>query len=363
VKYGIGKAKARQYTVNPFPYIATAQEYRDTQLVVSADTEALSEQIANETQENDQPEEIASTQENTSGQTEKSSTEGDSQEQKETTTSKIYSHDTNGEVVGFENKRSFVPGEETVVQVYINDENLIVSNGIDLTSTLRHLAKVTPSKLTTGDFSDGVAEVKVKTDSNSTFKIVATGDFGEVRSLSLRASLFTDVDYSDTHGEAIAYLKENNIVGGYPDGSFKPGGTLNRAEAVKILLVGNKIQAQVRNNSFPDVPADSWFLPYVTTAASRGIVKGYTDGEFKPGNTISRAEFLKVAIKTAGFDPVPPTENPYSDVEKDQWFAPYVAFSKEQDLIDLKQGGYWVPSQPITRGEAATVIYKLSKIK
>jgi len=261
----------------------------------------------------------------------------------------------------FQTDRIFIPGEEKIVKVRAN---LVATAGIEISSTLRHLADIEPRKLHANDFNNGVAEVRITTDSDNTFKLVASGDFGEIRSKSLRAQIFSDVPVTHSSAEAIKYLKNENIVQGYPDGTFKPDGTLNRAEAVKILLTGNDINVQNGNTDFADVKSTDWFANYIATAVNKGIVKGYGDGQFKPGNKISRAEFLKVAILTAGFNV---NENlatsPYRDVQGDTWFAPYFAFAKTYTLIGTKRGGYVVPSQPITRAEAAEVMFKLSEIR
>ena len=261
----------------------------------------------------------------------------------------------------FQTDRIFIPGEEKIVKVHAN---LVATAGIEISSTLRHLADIEPRKLHANDFNDGVAEVRIKTDSENTFKLVASGDFGEVRSKSLRAQIFSDVPVSHSSADAIKYLKEEGIVQGYPDGKFKPDETLNRAEAVKILLTGNNINVQNGSTDFSDVKTTDWFSNYIATAVNKGIVKGYGDGQFKPGNKISRAEFLKVAILTAEFEV---NENlatsPYRDVQGNAWFAPYFAFAKTYTLIGTKRGGYMVPSQPITRAEAAEVMFKLSEIR
>lgn len=266
--------------------------------------------------------------------------------------------------IEFVTDRSFVPGEDKIVTVRINDANLVASNGILLSSTDRRAATVTPRMLTKNDFNTkGESLIMVKSSEDRTFKIIAKSDNGEAKSASLRAQVFSDVVGNYPYADAIKYLKENNIVGGYPDGTFKPGNTINRAEAVKIILSGNDIPVSKGSISFPDVPTTAWFHNNVTTAADWGIVKGYGDGYFKPENTISRAEFLKVAILTAGFKAPTVIRTPYPDVPKDAWFAPFFQFNAEYDLLRLKRGGFIVPHEPITRGEAADVMYRLARLQ
>jgi len=48
---------------------------------------------------------------------------------------------------------------------------------------------------------------------------------------------------------------------------------------------------------FPDVKIGEWFAKYVAYAKENAIVAGYGDGNFRPGNFITRAEASKVAVK------------------------------------------------------------------
>jgi len=266
--------------------------------------------------------------------------------------------------ISFETDQSYTPGQNETITIRINEANLVATAGIELSSTLRDRAEVTPAVLRASDFnSDGEASVVINTDSEFPFRLVAVSDFGEVKSPSLKPEIFTDIPGSHTYSSAIKYLKDNNIVKGYEDGTFRPDATLNRAEALKLILEANSIYAEsTEKNSFSDVFNTAWFAPYVQTAFKREIVKGYPDGTFKPGNTVSRAEFLKMAIATGDFPLSDVSSDPYPDVQSDAWYAPFFAFARDQKLIRTSSGNTAVPNNPITRGEAADVIYKLSQI-
>lgn len=266
--------------------------------------------------------------------------------------------------ISFETDQSYTPGKNETIKIKINEANLVASAGIELSSTLRGRAKVTPSVLKATDFdANGEASVIVSTNSEYPFRLVAVSDFGEIKSPSLKPEIFSDIPGSHTYSSAIKYLKDNRIVKGYEDGTFRPNATLNRAEALKLILEANSIYAEsTQKNNFSDVMNTAWFAPYVQTAFKRDIVKGYPDGTFKPGNTVSRAEFLKMAIATGEF-PLPAfTSNPYPDVQTNAWYAPFFAFARDQKLIRTSTGNTAIPNNPITRGEAADVIYKLSQI-
>ncbi|MBT6068888.1 S-layer homology domain-containing protein [Candidatus Peregrinibacteria bacterium] len=207
---------------------------------------------------------------------------------------------------------------------------------------------------------------------------------------------FSDVTPGHTHFDAIEFLKTEGIIGGYEDGSFQPEGTINRAEAMKLTMLGESIWVgeeftPVRQEvleeevvveveseedaeavseetietemlfSFPDIASDVWFKDYVYNAYDRGIVRGYEDGSFKPGNNITKAESLKIILLvfTEGESFSEPGKNPFPDTPFSAWYAPYVNYAKNKMIIEPDQYGNYSPESDITRGEFAEIVYRL----
>ncbi len=108
---------------------------------------------------------------------------------------------------------------------------------------------------------------------------------------------FRDISASSSYLPAIAWAKDHGILQGYPDGTFQPDRTVNRAEFLKILFAaqGTEASSEAGSISFKDVHADAWFAPYVHAAKEAGIIQGYADGTFKPEQTVNVAEALKMA--------------------------------------------------------------------
>lgn len=103
--------------------------------------------------------------------------------------------------------------------------------------------------------------------------------------------------------DTILKLVEKNYISGYPDGTFKPDNTITRAEFVKILCaVMGYAPATEGTSTFTDVAATDWFFGYVVTAVQKGIIGGYPDGTFLPNNPITRQEASKVVVKAKGID-------------------------------------------------------------
>lgn len=106
---------------------------------------------------------------------------------------------------------------------------------------------------------------------------------------------------SHQYNGAITYLKNAGVVQGYEDGSFKPDNNINRAEFTKIIVSTIYFGALSGNDCFEDV-ADEWFAPYVCFAKNNGLIEGYADGTFKPYENINFAEAAKIVMNAFGIE-------------------------------------------------------------
>lgn len=177
---------------------------------------------------------------------------------------------------------------------------------------------------------------------------------------------FADVGPADAHVEALTYLKAKGAIQGYEDGTFQPDRTMNRAEALKMLYVavGEDIQP-VAGDSFVDVPKDAWYSHYVAHAQTQGVVKGYPDGTFRPGNTINKAEALKILLNILREDTstLPPEEIASYEQGQDLWYAPYLLRSYDLGLTDALNPEDFTLAGDVTRGELAEMLYRILYVR
>ena len=190
-------------------------------------------------------------------------------------------------------------------------------------------------------------------------------------------AVYTDIDIGHPEYVAIKYLSEKGIIHGYSDGTFKPNNLINRAEALKIILEGNKLinDQYIEENSigginfadnpltFTDVYKSTWYYPYIKKAVERGIVNGYPDGTFKPSNTINRAESFKIIMESDGITLPEVTEDPFADVKKDQWFAKYILEAKIREIIYVTMQNTVNPDREMTRARFAELMYRYIRSK
>lgn len=120
--------------------------------------------------------------------------------------------------------------------------------------------------------------------------------------LCVPALAFNDTgELSDSEQEALAALSGLGVIGGYPDGSFRPDATITRAEFAKMLgIFAGATELMAEENLFADVAPGSWYFGWVCRAAEQGWIRGYPGGEFRPQNSITQQEIAAVLVRLSG---------------------------------------------------------------
>ena len=109
--------------------------------------------------------------------------------------------------------------------------------------------------------------------------------------------------------EAVDACTALNIIGGYPDGSFKPEGNITRAEVTKMICValnGGKEPNLATNATptFSDVRTNAnsaWAEKYIESCASQGIVSGVGGGKFAPAGNVTGTQLAKMLLVSLGY--------------------------------------------------------------
>lgn len=112
---------------------------------------------------------------------------------------------------------------------------------------------------------------------------------------------------------------------------------------------------------FSDMEHGFWAYDYVQILWNYGIVNGYPQGDFRPNDSITRAEFVKLLSNIADSMGETITEDEtasgkFSDVKSGEWFVPSVEWAAEAGLINGYEDGSFRPDAQITREEMATII-------
>lgn len=128
------------------------------------------------------------------------------------------------------------------------------------------------------------------------------------------------------------------------------------------LLLSIAVPFAQAKTTFSDVPRSHWAYEAITEMAEKGIIKGYSDGKFRPDNKISRAEFAKIMIAAAGIE-INNDRNvkqTFADVDRDHWAFLYVELAKNY-LTGYKSGSRYTykPNEAAVREDIAVALVRL----
>ncbi|ARD47507.1 S-layer homology domain-containing protein [Sporosarcina sp. P33] len=166
--------------------------------------------------------------------------------------------------------------------------------------------------------------------------------------------VFSDVPPSKHFANAVNELAARDIIGGYPDGTFKPGNSITRGQAAAIIakMIGLDTSYRIEQK-FTDVPESYGFNRAIARMAEEGIIGGYPDGSFKPDEPIKRKNMAAILVKAFKLP---------RDVELKNPFKGEVGITKDV-LVIYKLGitsgtspTTFSPNASITRGQASKML-------
>ena len=163
--------------------------------------------------------------------------------------------------------------------------------------------------------------------------------------------------YSDMNGhfalEAVKSLSSKNIISGYPDGSFKPDNQVTRAEFAKMAAVAFGIE-KTDATSFADVSSTDWFAGYVGALSAKEVLKGY-DGKFNPNAPITRQDAACVIYRLMSTLLTSTSSSAFADASDISAYAKDAVASLRAAGIVNGSENKFLPLSNITRGEAAVM--------
>jgi uncharacterized repeat protein (TIGR02059 family) len=165
---------------------------------------------------------------------------------------------------------------------------------------------------------------------------------------------------SDIEGHwAAPYIKEmyaSGVIGGYPDGSFRPDNHISRAEFVTMLVKSYQWET-AGSKTFADT-ANHWARDFIAVAYARQIAKGYNDTRFGPDDYITREQMAVMLAQAAELRNVTGTRT-FSDQERiSPWAREAVAAASSKGIINGYPDKSFKPKDKATRGEAITVLLR-----
>lgn len=111
----------------------------------------------------------------------------------------------------------------------------------------------------------------------------------------------SDVEEGSTFFSYIEYLYKLSIIDGYSDGEYKADETVTRGQLAKFVVNAFQIPIAAGGASFEDVEMDNTFYTQIQTLKNAGIVKGFSDGTFRSDDEVTRAEATSYIVRAANF--------------------------------------------------------------
>ena len=176
---------------------------------------------------------------------------------------------------------------------------------------------------------------------------------------------FTDLGENQWYEAAVRYAFTHDIMEGMSATKFSPNISLTRAQAVQVLYNLEGQPTVSGNAAFPDL-VEEWYKPAIAWAEQTGVVDGYEDGTFRPGQPVNRMEFAQMLYNYAAYKGCDlsakgdPTAFPDGDSVQ-PWAETAMTWANGNALINGHDDGTLEPGGTTTRAQAASILMRFDQ--
>lgn len=196
---------------------------------------------------------------------------------------------------------------------------------------------------------------------------MATGAVVAVAPVQVDAAAkgFPDVQPNVHYYEPVQILVERGIISGYPDGMYKPGNRVTRGQAAKILANILELDTvNVKDPGFKDISKSHQYYGAIAALVEAGIIQGYEeDHTYRPNNRLTRAHMSKILSIGFGFKEEVYKGDKFTDVNAEAWYANYVETLLTNSITTGRTETTFEPGSHVTRGQMASFVVRSEKVK
>lgn len=170
---------------------------------------------------------------------------------------------------------------------------------------------------------------------------------------------YTDIDESESWYDAVMWVTEQGIMNGTSADTFDPNGAVTRGQMVMMLWrAAGKPAPEAAECPYQDVPEDSVFLDAVMWAAQEGIAGGATADTFGLDEVCIQGQAITFLYRAAGKPEVSLTQEPFADVEPDDYYYEPVLWAYERSISSGTSATEFGVNAPCTRTLVAVMLYR-----
>ncbi|WP_338658460.1 S-layer homology domain-containing protein [Paraclostridium sordellii] len=213
-----------------------------------------------------------------------------------------------------------------------------------------------------------VIENTVDTSKAGVYKVVykVRDSQGATASKTINITVKEKIEFNDTQGhwaeKTINSFVEKGFINGYDDKTFKPDNSMTRAEFVKVI---NNVFGynQMGTEQFDDVNESDWFYSDICIGINMGYIKGKSKDKFAPNDSITRQEVAMILTNIM--------DNKDNNLDKlslfkdghqtDEWAKPSVEGAIESGYLNGYEDQTIRANGNITRAEAISMLSRVKK--
>ncbi len=191
-------------------------------------------------------------------------------------------------------------------------------------------------------------------------KIIAAIDHYSKLAMAEYDKSFSDIE-KHWSKDYVKSMVAKHVIDGFEDNTYRPEDQLTRAQFAKLLVEALELDMVLYEGGFEDVDATHWAKDYIATAKQQGIIAGYGDGTFKPGQFINRSEMATMITNALRLNKNASATGlkKFQDVQEiPAWAVEYMAPVVAEGLL-VGSDGMLNPLGYVTRAEAATITYRV----
>lgn len=160
---------------------------------------------------------------------------------------------------------------------------------------------------------------------------------------------FKDVSPNYTFYDEVLYLADKGVITGFSDGSFKPNQSVTRAQAAIMLGRALNLNGTPKNTKFKDVSAKVTGSGYIAAAVEKGIISGFPDGTYRPHDAVTRGQ-MAIFLNRA-FLLEKGNENPFKDISRNMAAYQSILNVNAAGIANGYPDGTYRPNLAVTRGQ------------